>query len=130
MDNPKRFKGYGALIWGLTASDTPGGYSAHAPGEHDRGTIAPTAALSAMPYTPHESMATLKYFYHRLGPRIWGEFGFRDAFNMTRNWFATSYLAIDQGPIVCMIENARTGLCWRMFMKNVGSKAVRLIPSP
>ncbi len=116
--NPKGFKGYSALVWGLTASDTPGGYQAHAPGRKDNGTIAPTAALSAMPYTPKESMATLKHFYHAYGDRLWGEFGFHDAFNLSEGWFAKSYLAIDQGPIVCMIENYRTGLCWRMFMAN------------
>lgn len=71
-----------------------------------------------MPYTPEASIAALKYYYHTLGPRLWGEFGFHDAFNLDRDWFARSYLAIDQGPIVCMIENYRTGLCWRMFMAN------------
>ncbi len=118
IDNPGKHKGYGKLVWGLTASDTPGGYHAHAPGRSDNGTISPTAAISAMPYTPDESIATLKHFYHTYGKRLWGEFGFRDAFNLDRDWFARSYLAIDQGPIVCMIENHRTGLCWRMFMAN------------
>ena len=71
-----------------------------------------------MPYVPEESIATLKHFYYELGDRLWGEFGFRDAFNLDKNWFAKSYLAIDQGPIICMIENYRTGLCWKMFMSN------------
>ena len=116
--NPGGHKGYGANVWGLTASDTPGGYQAHAPGKRDNGTISPTAALSAMPYTPKESTAALKHLYHEYGDRLWGEFGFRDAFNPGRNWFAKSYLAIDQGPIVVMIENHRTALPWRMFMSN------------
>ncbi len=116
--NPKGFKGYSELGWGLTASDDPDGYAAHAPGRQDNGTLSPTAALAAMPYTPAESIATLKHFYHTYGKRLWGEFGFRDAFNPSRDWFAGSCLAIDQGPIVCMIENHRTGLCWRMFMSN------------
>jgi hypothetical protein len=115
--NPGKHKGYGPLVWGLTASDGPDGYTASAP-NHDTGTVAPTAALSAMPYTPEASLATLKYYYHKLGNRLWGEFGFYDAFNLDRDWFAKSYIAIDQGPIVCMIENYRTGLCWRMFMAN------------
>ena len=115
--NPQGHKGYGPLVWGLTASDGPDGYTASAP-DHDTGTVAPTAALSAMPYTPEASIATLKHYYHHLGNRLWGEFGFHDAFNLDRDWFATSYLAIDQGPMVCMIENYRTGLCWRMFMAN------------
>ncbi|MEI7731875.1 MAG: glucoamylase family protein [Verrucomicrobiota bacterium] len=115
--NPQGHKGYGPLSWGLTASDYPDGYTASSP-THDTGTIAPTAALSAMPYTPEASLATLKYYYHKLGTRLWGEFGFYDAFNLDRDWYAKSYIAIDQGPIVCMIENYRTGLCWRMFMAN------------
>jgi len=110
-------KGYSELCWGLTASDTPGGYQAHDP-RNDNGTISPTAAISAMPYTPQESMATLRHLYHTYGRRLWGPFGFKDAFNLDKNWFADSYLAIDQGPIVVMIENHRTGLCWRFFMSN------------
>ena len=115
--NPGGHKGYSALCWGLTASDTPGGYTAHEP-RNDNGTITPTAAISAMPYVPEESIATLRHFYHHYGRRLWGPFGFRDAFNLDKDWFAESYLAIDQGPIVVMIENYRTGLCWRLFMAN------------
>lgn len=115
--NPGGHKGYSELCWGLTASDTPGGYTAHEP-RRDNGTITPTAALSAMPYVPRESLATLKHFYHTYGGRLWGPFGFKDAFNLDKNWFADSYLAIDQGPIVVMIENYRSGLCWRLFMAN------------
>jgi hypothetical protein len=116
-ENPGKHKGYSELCWGLTASDTPGGYTAHEP-RNDNGTIAPTAAICAMPYIPRESIATLKHFYHEYGDRLWGEFGFKDAFNLDKYWFAESYLAIDQGPIVCMIENYRSGLCWKMFMAN------------
>lgn len=118
-DNPGDFKGYNGLVWGLTACYTPDGYRACEPGgKHDNGTIAPTAALGSMPYTPKESLATMKYFYHELGDRLWGPFGFYDSFNPDRDWFADGYLAIDQGPIIVMIENARTGLCWKNFMKN------------
>jgi hypothetical protein len=116
-ENPDNHKGYSNLVWGLTASDTPGGYKAHEP-RRDNGTITPSAAISAMPYVPEESIATLKHFYYEFGEKLWGEFGFRDAFNLDKGWFAESYLAIDQGPIVCMIENYRTGLCWKMFMSN------------
>jgi len=115
--NPGHHAGYGDNVWGLTASRGPAGYRAFEP-RHDEGTIAPTAALSSMPYTPQESLAALKYYYHGLGKRLWGDFGFRDAFNLDRDWFDRGYLAIDQGQIVVMIENYRTGLCWRMFMKN------------
>jgi hypothetical protein len=119
VDNPKNYEGYGENCWGLTASDDPNGYSAHEPTSgRDNGTITPTAALSAMPYTPVESMAALKHFYRNLGDRIWGNFGFYDAFNQEVNWYATSYLAIDQGPIIDMIENYRTKLLWNKFMAN------------
>ena len=101
--------------WGLTASDIPGGYSATSP-TNDNGTTAPTAALASMPYTPNESMAALRYFYYTLGDKLWGEYGFYDAFNLPARWFARSYIAIDQGPIIVMIENYRTGLLWRLFM--------------
>jgi hypothetical protein len=115
IDNPKDFKGYGENSWGLTASDTYNGYAAHSPLE-DNGTITPTAALSAFPYSPEYSMQALKHFYYDLGDKIWSEYGFTDAFNETKNWYATSHLAIDQGPIIVMIENYRSGLLWRLFM--------------
>jgi len=113
--NPKAFKGYGQNCWGLTASDTYDGYNAHSP-TNDLGTITPTAALSAFPYTPEYSMKALKHFYYELGDKIWSEYGFVDAFNETKNWYAKSHLAIDQGPIIVMIENYRTGLLWKLFM--------------
>jgi hypothetical protein len=118
-ENPKQWKGYSGDNWGLTASDDPNGYSAHEPlSSNDNGTISPTAALSSMPYTPSQSIAALKYFYRKEGANLWGTMGFYDAFNPTRNWYANSYLAIDQGPIICMIENYRTGLLWKNFMQN------------
>jgi hypothetical protein len=115
QDDPKKFKGYGPGCWGLTACDTYNGYDAYSP-TNDEGTIAPTAALSAFPYTPEFSMPALRYFYFQLGSRIWGDYGFTDAFNESRNWYASSYLAIDEGPIVVMIENYRSGLLWKLFM--------------
>ena len=114
--NPKKFKGYSDECWGLTASDNHRGYGAHSPTE-DLGVISPTAALSAFPYTPEFSMKTLKHFYNDHGDKIWSEYGFVDAFNETENWYAKSHLAIDQGPIIVMIENYRTGLLWNLFMK-------------
>jgi hypothetical protein len=113
--NPNHYKGYSDSCWGLTASDTYNGYSAHAP-DNDNGTISPTAALSAFPYTPDKSMKALRHFYYGLGDKIWSEYGFVDAFNETQNWYAKSHLAIDQGPIIVMIENYRTGLLWKLFM--------------
>ena len=115
--NPNKFKGYGENCWGLTASDTYNGYDAYSP-TNDKGTITPTAALSAFPYTPEYSMQALKHFYYDLGDKIWSEYGFVDAFNETQNWYAKSHLAIDQGPIIVMIENYRTGLLWKLFMSS------------
>jgi hypothetical protein len=113
--NPKNFVGYSDACWGLTSSDNQNGYSGHSP-NNDLGVITPTAALSSFPYTPTESMKALKFFYYTMGDRLWGTYGFYDAFNPTENWYASSYLAIDQGPIIVMIENYRTGLLWDLFM--------------
>lgn len=115
--NPQGNYGYGAQCWGLTASDIPNGYTASSP-NHDVGVIAPTAALSSFPYTPVESLAALHFFYYTLGDKIWGTYGFKDAFSLSKDWYADSYLAIDQGPIVVMIENYRSGLLWNLFMSN------------
>lgn len=115
LSNPKKYKGYGENSWGLTASDSYVGYAAHSPTE-DLGVISPTAALSSFPYTPAESMQALKHFYFDLGDRIWSEYGFTDAFSEEKNWYAKSHLAIDQGPIIVMLENYRTGLLWHLFM--------------
>ncbi len=120
--NPKGHCHYSDSIWGITASDDPlVGYQAHAPfgyGGQDNGTITPTAALSSMPYTPEQSIKAMETFYYYLYDDLWGPYGFKDAFNFNENWFADSYLAIDQGPIVVMIENYRSGLLWEVFMRN------------
>lgn len=118
IENPNDYEGYGENSWGLTASYSVNGYAAHAPGDGDLGVITPTAALSSMPYTPEESMATMEHFYNELGDRIWGKYGFYDAFSVEDNWYPERYLAIDQGPIVVMIENHRSGLLWDLFMGN------------
>lgn len=117
IDNPKQYVGYASNCWGLTASDNQSGYSAHSP-TNDLGVIAPTAALSSFPYTPEASMDALKFFYYTLGDKLWGPYGFYDAFNATEGWYATSALAIDEGPIIVMMENYRTGLLWDLFMSN------------
>lgn len=115
LANPKGCKGYGEACWGLTACDNYKGYGAHAP-DNDLGVISPTAALGSMPYAPEHGMAALRHFYGALGGRLWTEYGFRDSFCEERGWFADSHLAIDQGPIVVMIENHRSGLLWKLFM--------------
>lgn len=115
IDNPLNYVGYDSNCWGLTASDGNKGYSAHSP-TNDRGVITPTAALSSFPFTPDESKDALEYFYYIIGDKLWGEYGFHDAFNITEGWVADSFLAIDQGPIVLMIENHRTALLWDLLM--------------
>jgi hypothetical protein len=115
ITNPNNYVGYSGECWGLTASDNHEGYSAHSP-TNDPGVITPTAAISSIPYTPEESMAAIRFFYYQMGDRLWGEYGFYDAFNVTEEWTADSYLAIDQGPVIVMIENYRTGLIWNLLM--------------
>jgi hypothetical protein len=115
--NPKQFAGYSKYCWGLTASYSINGYAAHAPGAaSDLGVISPTAAISSIPYTPEQSMNAIKCFYFNLGSKIWGEYGFYDAFSEQYSWYPEKYLAIDQGPEIVMIENYRTGLLWTLFM--------------
>jgi len=117
--NPRHFAGYGANNWGLTASDGPKGYLAHAPDDRDDdGTMTPTGALASFPYTPQASLAALEHFYRDLGDRIWGIYGPLDAFNESQDWISPIYMGLNQAPIAVMIENYRTGLLWRLFMSN------------
>lgn len=115
IENPNHYKGYGADSWGLTASYSVDGYAAHSP-KTDLGVISPTAALSSFPYTPKYSMQVLKHLYYDIGDKIWGKYGVGDAYSETANWYCKNYLAIDQGPIIVMIENYRSGLLWNLFM--------------
>lgn len=116
MANPRGYAGYGPDCWGRSAGVNNGGGRPEP--RDDNGTINVMAALSSMPYTPEESMAALRHFYRDLGDRVWGTFGFHDGFNETWNWFDEDYMALNQAPIVVMIENRRTGLIWRKFMAN------------
>lgn len=125
--NPKGFKGYGENIWGLTASDGPGGYfgkegyyarGASALWIYDDGTIAPTAAGGSFPFTPEESYNALTAMKKYNGGVLWTQYGFWDAFNPQVDWVAEWWLGIDQGPILIMIENYRTGLVWNLMKKN------------
>ena len=116
VDNPKKYKGYGKDSWGLTSSYSVKFYSGHAPGEEDKGVITPTAALSSMPYTPEQSLAAMRNWYQNKKDSIYGPYGFYDAFSDHYNWYPKKYLAIDQGPIIVMMENYRSGLLWKLFM--------------
>jgi hypothetical protein len=119
VENPEEHRGYGKDCWGLTASDGPWNYSPNEPVPHaDEGKMTPTGALASFPYLPDESMAALKNYYRRYGAFLWGEYGFRDAFNLDENWCSEIYMGLNQAPIVVMIENYRTGLLWNLFMKD------------
>ena len=118
--NPLGWDGYGEDLWGLTASDDPGGYLAHGapPAQNDNGTITPTAAASSIPFAPEVVIPALHNMYDTYGGQIWGEYGFKDAFNLTVFWVGSDYLGIDQGPIIMMIENYLNGSVWDRFMEN------------
>lgn len=117
IDNPKGYKGYSNECWGLSACDSGKRYKPHSPLK-DNGTICPAAAISSMPYLPEASMGALKYFYTTMNDKLWGPYGFYDGFNKTRSWYANSYLAINQAPVIIMIENYRTGLLWDVCMSS------------
>ncbi|MEO6221079.1 MAG: glucoamylase family protein, partial [Ginsengibacter sp.] len=123
LKNPNNYKGYGDSCWGLTASDGPYNYGANEPvPSRDDGRIAPTGAVSSFPYTPGESMKALKNYYYNYGKFLWGEYGFRDAFNLPQNWCSQIYMGLNQAPMIVMIENYRTGLLWKLFMSDTDIK--------
>lgn len=117
-ENPLDYEGYGEDLWGLTASYSVKGYAGHRPHEVDHGVITPTAALSSFPYTPEESMKVLRNLFENYQDETFGQYGFYDAFSPEHEWYPERYLAIDQGPIVVMIENHRSGLLWDLFMSS------------
>lgn len=124
MERSTRFPNYGPWEWGITACDGPDGYAARGapPAENDDGTLAPTAVGGSVPFAPEICIRTLRELERRHAPRLWGPYGFRDAFNRDRDWWATDTLGIDQGPILLMIENHRSGAVWRRM---AGSAVLR-----
>ncbi len=106
---------YSEDYWGLTASDTRHGYFASEP-KKDKATVAPTAALSSLPYTPHYSLQVLESLLGKHKEKIWGPWGPYDAFSLRYNWYSQSYLGINQLPMVIMAENYRSGLLWNLLM--------------
>ena len=113
------YVGYGEDCWGLTASDFAWNYQAQEPMPHrDNGTMAPTGALASFPYTPDASMKALRNYYRNHGSFLWGEYGFRDAFNLTVNWVSPLFMGLNQAPVTVMIENYRTNLLWNLFMSH------------
>lgn len=121
IENPNGHKGLGADLWGFTSSDDPlVGYTSHHPGtDAENGTVSPTAAVSSIVYTPEESLGFIRHMYYSLGEKTFGKYGFYDAYNPSMaegQQVVRSFLAIDQGPQVVMIENYRSGLIWNLFM--------------
>ena len=119
--NPKKHKGYGAELWGFTSSDDPlVGYTSHHPmTDAENGTVSPTAGIGSIVYAPEESLGLIRHLYYDLGKELFGEYGFYDAYNPSMvkgQQVVRSFLAIDQGPQVGMIENYRSGLLWNLFM--------------
>ena len=122
--NPGSFSGYGSNVWGITACDGPGfgtfaGYTARGapPAQNDDGTLAPTAVGGSLPFAPEVCLPTLRYLYAHHRTNIWTGYGFRDAFNLTANWWDVDVLSIDQGAILLMVENYRSQSVWRRFMR-------------
>ncbi len=122
IDQSSQYSTYGPNAWGLTASDGPFGYRAYGapPGWalHD-GTLAPTGCGSSIVFTPEESIACLRHYYEDLGDKLWGLYGFSDAFNLDKKWFDDEVIGIDQGALVLMIENYRSGLIWEVMSQNI-----------
>lgn len=134
MDNPQQFIGYDSLCWGITASDGPGnqynfddrefisyaGRGTSGPGRsrHDDGTLAIYGPLSSLPFAPEIVLPTVRSINERYGDMLWGRYGYYDAFNLTAGWVDDDYIGIDQGPMLIMIENFRSGLVWDYTMKD------------
>lgn len=115
-DNPHGYKGYGADCWGWTAEDTDTCYRELSP-TTDVGVIPPTGAVGSMPYAPEDCLRALRHYVSApLRDKIWGDYGFTSGFCETRDWYSSDVIGIDQGPILLMIENHRTGLLWKLFM--------------
>ncbi len=120
IDSASEYKTYGENSWGITASLGPDGYRGYGakPGEgFNDGTIAPCGMAGSMVFDPHASLSGLKYLYDNHRSFLYGRYGFKDAFNLDKNWWAEEHLAIDVGITLVMIENFRSGLVWEKFMK-------------
>lgn len=119
IDNSTTYKGYGEDSWGLSACLGPDGYKGYGakPGEgFNDGTIPPCGIAGSIAFDPIPSLKGLKNLYENK-KFLYGKYGFKDAFNADKNWWAEEYLGIDVGITVLMIENYRTGLVWNKFME-------------
>lgn len=114
--NPDKRKTYAEGFWGISANDQPPpvGYGASAPGNDD-GTVSPTAMLSGLLFTPGASRAALAALWRKHGDKLWGRYGYSNAFNVDKGWYDTDVIGIDLGMMLLATENARTGLVWRIL---------------
>ncbi|MCS7309697.1 MAG: glucoamylase family protein [Armatimonadota bacterium] len=120
IDQRERFKTFDTHVWGITASDGPDGYRGYAPfgiGDPSDGTVAPTAPIGSVIFTPNEALRAMQTMYDRYGQRIWGRYGFSNAFNVDRDWWDQDVIGIDLGMALLAIENYRTGNVWRLFLR-------------
>lgn len=133
-ENPHGWVGYDSLCWGISASDGPTekynfddkkflGYAGRGTSGpdlnyFDDGTIAPYAAISSIVFAPEIVLPTIQSFNEKYGRGLWGSYGYFDSFNPTLNWYNKEYIGIDQGPMLLMIENFRSGLVWNYVMKD------------
>ena len=120
IDNSDKYTTYDENVWGLTACIGPYGYKGYGakPGTaYNDGTISPCGMAGSIVFTEEESLKGLKYIYDNYKKTIYGEYGFKDAFNRDKRWWAEEYLGIDVGITILMIENYRTGIVWEKFMK-------------
>ena len=115
------FPGYGPDIWGITASDSAKGYVAWGGPPRDPaidGTVVPSAAGGSLMFTPDISLPALRAMREKFGAKIYGKFGFVDAFNPNNGWVDSDVIGIDVGITVLSAENLRTGKVWHWFMSN------------
>lgn len=121
IDKSAGRKSYGPDLWGLNASDAPDGYRAYsAPGSDEDGTLSPTGAIAALLFTPEASQAAGQAMYARVKAKCWGRYGFGDAFNLDKDWYDKDVIGIDLGMALLAIEDARTGLPWRLMASHPG----------
>jgi hypothetical protein len=117
----KEFAGYAGDMWGISASDSEKGYIAWGGPPREPaldGTVVPYAPAGSMMFTPDISLAALKEMKAKYGDKIYGRYGFADAFNPNTGWVNSDAIGIDVGMTIIGIENFRTGNVWKWFMKN------------
>lgn len=116
--NPEGRQTYAEGFWGISANDLPPpvGYGANKPANgHNDGTVSPTAMLASVMFTPDRANAALRTLWQKHGPQLWGRYGFSNAFNVDKNWYDADVIGIDLGMMLLAVENARTGLIWRLL---------------